>query len=39
MLNHHLIQKFKLIGRDKFNNLINTLIIKNEFETTREEKC
>jgi hypothetical protein len=26
MLNHHLSQKFKLIGRDKFNHLIYILI-------------
>jgi hypothetical protein len=25
MLNHHLSQKLKLIGRGKFNHLINTL--------------
>jgi hypothetical protein len=25
MLNHHLSQKLKLIGRSKFNHLINTL--------------
>jgi hypothetical protein len=27
MLNHHLSQKFKLIGRGKFNQLINTLTV------------
>jgi hypothetical protein len=27
MLNHHLSQKLKLIGRDKFNHLINTLTL------------
>jgi hypothetical protein len=26
-LNYHLSQKFKLIGRGKFNHLINTLIV------------
>lgn len=25
MLNHYLTKKFKLIGRDRFNHLINTL--------------
>jgi hypothetical protein len=29
MLNYHLSQKLKLIGRDKFNHLINTLTIGN----------
>jgi hypothetical protein len=27
MLNHHLSQKLKLIGRGKFNHLINTLTL------------
>jgi hypothetical protein len=27
MLNHHLSQKFKQIGKNKFNHLINTLTI------------
>jgi hypothetical protein len=27
MLNHHLSQKFKLIGKDEFNHLINILTI------------
>jgi hypothetical protein len=27
MLNHHLSQKLKLIGRVKFNHLINTLTL------------
>jgi hypothetical protein len=27
MLNHHLSQKLKLIERDKFNHLINTLTV------------
>jgi hypothetical protein len=26
-VNHHLSQKLKLIGRDKFNHLINTLTL------------
>jgi hypothetical protein len=33
LLNHHLFQKFKLIGRDKFNHLINILSALNSSST------
>jgi hypothetical protein len=37
MLNYHLLQKLKLIGRDKFNYLINTIYKKkiNQYFNTR----
>jgi hypothetical protein len=35
MLNYHLFQKLKLIGRSKFNHLINTLTVNTSKKLTR----